>query len=265
MAPKNNAEQAQEQYQSRLDKTMGTQGVSGSRDDDVPMTGPGTLPVWSDKIELTPDQVSISYLKLAQGLSPEVTQENSVTRMGQWVLQGYPPEDNVVIVPLQYAPSRRFSEQVEGEFVTHCYSPAGHEHGIGDPGIACAVCPLKEWQPTDQVDERGRKKNSPPPCQLAQEFLAWSHTHQSLVRLSFKSTGSQAGRQLAMLGATRGLGQFPVKLASVRKSGKYTYAVPTIELIPQEQWGELLSVAHSMKALTSGTSEHEFDPTKEAV
>lgn len=259
---KSNVEQVAEQKRTKFADTLAMPGIG---DDTHAQSAPAAAPQWSDSVALDPEFIQIPYLKLAQGLSPEVTRENATARMGQWLLQGYQEEDSVIIVPLQFGQSRLYSVKTDdGGFEKLCESPVGHEHGIGTPGIACAECPLKDWQPTDRVNENGRKVNAPPPCQAALEFVAWSETHQMIVRLSFRSTGTQAGRQLAMLGATRGLGQFPVRLSSARKSGKFTYAVPVVELIPQAEWGNVLSSAAEMKALMSGAPVPEYVPELEA-
>lgn len=264
---KNNAEQAEDQKSARgRAKFADTLAMPGIGDDTAASNAPAAAPMWSDSVALDPEFIQIPYLKLAQGLSPEVLRENAPAKMGDWLLPGYQEEKSVIIVPLQFGQSRLYSlKGDDGSFTKLCESPVGHEHGIGDPGIPCAECPLKEWQPTDRVSDQGRKINAPPLCQAALEFVAWSETHQMIVRLSFRSTGTQAGRQLAMLGATRGLGQFPVRLSSARKSGKFTYAVPVVELIPQAEWGNIIGAAAEMKALMSGgTNVAEYAPELEA-
>lgn len=262
----NNAEQAAEQVATKKRaKFADTLAMPGVDDDGVIATAaPAAAPMWSDTVALDPDMIQIPYLKLAQGLSPEVTRENAVAKMGDWLLPGYEPEKSVIIVPLQFGQSRTYSTKEDGNFQILCQSPVGHEHGIGEPGIPCAECPLKDWQPTDKINERGQKVNAPPPCQAALEFVAWDDTHQTIVRLSFRSTATQAGRQLAMLGATRGLGQFPVRLSSARKTGKYTYAVPLVELIPQSEWGNVLPQAQEMRQLMSGGPAIDYVPELEA-
>lgn len=265
---KSNVEQVREQTAGRRGKFADTLAPAVVGDDSALVTAPPAgVPMWSDTVALDPEMIQIPYLKLAQGLSAEVTRENATAKMGDWLLPGYPEEKAVVVVPIQFGQSRTYAEKGEdGSFNILCQSPVGHEHGIGQPGIPCAECPLKNWQPTDRVNERGQKVNAPPPCQAALEFVAWDETHQTVVRLSFRSTATQAGKQLAMLGATRGLGNFPVKLSSARKSGKFTYAVPVIELIPQSEWGDSVQKASEMKQLLmqGAPAEVEFNPEAEA-
>jgi hypothetical protein len=244
---------------NRLDKTLGNQGkeTPPAPDSGEPMEAGAGLAVWSTEIDLDVSELGVPFMSLMQGLSKAVTAENSTVRMGDWFVNGFPPEKTVEFVPLQFGISRNYAlpdPEDPDTFVQHCYSPTGVEHGIAvtelGPGIPCAGCALKEWQPTDQV-KNGRKVNAPPLCKRSLDFLGFSITHGSLVRVGFRSTGEKAGRQLAMLAKNKGLGRFMVELGSERSSnGKFTYAVPTVTVLEPD--AEILAAASSLIALPSG-------------
>jgi hypothetical protein len=260
---KSNSEQAAEQGatfggRSRLDRTMGEQGVTPEGMDDSFESEPQntTAAVWSDTVDLDASKLQIPFITLAQGLSKAVLEDKA--KMGQFLVSGYEPVSEVIIVPLKFGVSRNYSERNDkGEMVTACYSPTGVEHGIAllpeGPGLPCGDCPLKDWQPTDKV-VNGRKQNSPPPCKESYDFLVWSETHETLARMGFRSTGLKAGRLLATLGKTKGLAQFAVSLTSSRKTANgFTFAVPEVSIIGGEQGRDYVEMGQSILALNPGT------------
>lgn len=209
---------------------------------------PAVAAQWSDTVTLSAEDLVIPYLTLAQGLHPQVADGHA--RMGQWLVEGYEAMDSVVIVPLRFGVSRRLSVLVGSENVTKCYSATGTGFGIGDPGIQCAECPMADWQPTDEITADGRKKNAPPPCKESYDFMAWSVDHGTLVKVGFKSTGMKTGRLLATLGKTKGLGNFAVRLASVKAAGaKFSYVQPTATILSGPQAEEAIVTGREMLAL----------------
>lgn len=215
--------------------------------------------VWSDTVDIPTEQLQVPWLTLTQGLSKAVTDDQA--KMGQWYANGYGAFDTITIVPLQFGISRRYAvedKDSENGLLTHCYSPTGHEHGIAEtelgPGIACAECPLKDWTPTDQRDERGRIKNAPPLCKESLDFLVWCDEIQSPARMSFRSTGSAAGRQIATLGRTRGLKNFAIELGAMKKSnGRFTFAVPTVKMIAGDVANDVVDTARIFLGISPDT------------
>jgi len=240
---------------SRLDKTLGDQGKEAPPlVESEAMEAGAALAQWSDAVDIDVAELGIPFMSLQQGLSKAVTAEGSTVKMGDWLIAGFPPEKAVQFVPLKFGVSRNYAlpdPEDEDTFVQHCYSPTGVEHGIAvteeGPGIACAGCALKDWTPTDRI-KNGRKVNDPPLCKRSLDFLGFSITHGTLVRVGFRSTGEKVGRQMAMLAKTKGLGQFVVELGSARSSGgKYTYAIPTVTIIEPDP--NILAQAADMLAL----------------
>lgn len=244
---------------SRLDKTLGNQGVEAPAAPDTgeAMEAGAGLAVWSSEIDLDVSELGVPFLSLMQGLSKAVTAEGSNVKMGDWYINGFPPEKVVKFVPLQFGISRNYAlpdPEDEDTFIQHCYSPTGNEHGIAvtelGPGIPCAGCALREWTPTDKV-KNGRKVNDPPLCKRSLDFLGYSITHGTLVRVGFRSTGEKAGRQIAMLAKNKGLGHFMVELGSERsQGGRYTYAVPTVTVLEPDE--TVLAEAANLMSLPEG-------------
>jgi len=243
-----------EEKKSRLEQSQGI-GEAGIPDDE-PEPQQTAQAVWSDTVNLGADKLSIPYITLAQGLSKAVTEDKA--KMGQWLMQGYEPYDEIIIVPLKFGVSRNYSiENANKDRITACYSPTGAEHGIAlleeGPGMPCEDCPLSDWQPTDRVDDKGRKQNDPPPCKESYDFLVWSETHGTLARIGFRSNALKAGRLLATLGKTKGLASFAVELASHKEQKKnFTFAVPDVTIIGGEQGESYVEMGQSILALGAG-------------
>lgn len=243
---------------ARIDETQGTQGNTAP---DAPMaehdTSGGGMAVWSSTVDLGVEELGIPFLSLQQGLSKAVTAENSNVKMGDWLAQGFEPMKKVQFVPLQFGISRNYAlpnPNDPDELVQHCYSPTGNEHGIAvtpdGPGMPCHECPLKDWTPTGET-KNGRAVNNPPLCKRSLDFMGYSVELGTLVRVGFRSTGEKAGRQLAMLAKTRGLGNFMVELGSERsQGGRYTYAVPTVTIVSPDL--DVLAEARGMLGLPAG-------------
>lgn len=239
---------------SRLDQTQGEAPIPADMVDS-PEGEPQnqTQAVWSDTVDLDASKLQIPFITLAQGLSKAVLEDKA--KMGDFLVTGYDPVKELIIVPLKFGVSRNYSERNDkNEMITACYSPTGVEHGIAltpeGPGLPCMECPLKDWQPTDRVDKSGRKINDPPPCKESYDFLVWSETHGTLARMGFRSTGLKAGRLLATLGKTKGLAQFAVNLTSTRKTANgFTFAVPEVTIIGGEQGAEYVEMGQSVLAL----------------
>jgi hypothetical protein len=233
---------------SRLDRTMGDQGAEVEAPEYV-----SPVASWSSTVDVDPSKMVFPRLTLAQGLSKAVTAEGSTAKMGDWIVNGYPEVKEVIFVPIQYGISRRlptYSPEgkamvAEGQYLTDCYSPTGAEHGIGEPGIQCAACPLKEWQA--RPDSHPYKGNWQP-CIQSYDFVGWSVTHETPVTLSLSKTSASAGKMLEMLGFTRKLGNFMVRLSTERKTTNgNTYAVAKVTILPPDS--DVLANAKALLAL----------------
>jgi hypothetical protein len=237
---------------SRLDQTQGEAPEAQPIEGD---SAPIGAAMWSDTVDLEADQFGIPFMALQQGLSKAVTAPDSTVKMGDYLIQGYEPHKVVTVIPLKFGVSRNYSTQVDGELVQHCYAPTAPEkltHGIAvddeGPGIPCAQCSLKDWQPTDKVDRNGRKVNDKPPCTTSFDFLCYSVTDETLCRIGFRGASSGVGRQLAMLGKTRGLGNVMVALSSERVTTRgNTYAKATCSILTPDP--AMLEAARFMVAL----------------
>ena len=201
---------------------------------------------WSDSVDIPADSLEIPWLILVQGNSRLVADEKA--KLGQWYAEGFPAVSEVTVVPLKFGMSRRYQMPgADGENVTACYAPTGPLSGLHGipllpegPGMDCAACPMSQWQPSGEKDDRGRDKNSPPPCRESYDFICWSVEHSMPVRIGFRSTGVKAGKLLATLGRTKGLGQFAVRLGSVKATGRFVYAVPTVTILNGDQAQEAI-------------------------
>lgn len=172
--------------------------------------------------ELVPSQ-----LRLAQGTTKEVQERRA--SIGQFVMKNFPPEDNVLLVPLATQLSRtRFaltpSGQQDFKQAPLCVAPTGI-HGIGDPGIECAKCPLKEWGPRDPKTG----KSSPPLCVAQLNLRAYSVTHEDIIDFQFKGRSFQTGQSIAKQGFMKGFGNFAVEMTSQNQSNaKGAWVEPSI-------------------------------------
>lgn len=235
---------------SQADQLLGSEAVE---DGDIPQAV-AQRAVWSSTVDIPTDQLQIPYLTLVQANSRAVSDE--IAKMGQWLVEGYPPENNVILVPLQFGLSRRYSIDKEGDIKTACYAPTGTPHGIAlepeGPGMECADCPLAQWTPTGKVKANGMAENSPPLCKESYDFMCWSATHEIPVRVGFRSTGLKAGRLVATLGKTKGLGNFAINLSSKKETGRQIYAVPVVMALTPEEAEDYLSTAQAIAAVSSG-------------
>lgn len=208
---------------------------------------------WSDTVDLPAEKLQIPYLSLMQGLSKPVLDEKA--KMGDWYVEGYEATKSVTIVPLKFGVGRTFMLNVDGKNQTACYSPTGREHGIAmtteGPGIECSECPLKDWTPSGKFDANGNEKNNPPVCKESFDFLAWCVDYNSFVKASFRGTGAKTGRFIATLGRTNGLGQFAIKLSSVKATNPngQTYSVPAHQIVSGEGLESILGTAQAMLAI----------------
>jgi hypothetical protein len=182
------------------------------------------LALFSDTPEFDAEDTATNYLRLAQGLTAEV--QDGSARPGQFVVQGFPAEEDLRVVPLQYAKMREYRNP--GDHMEQlCFSGDGVT-GVGDPGGECASCPLNQWTPNP--DKPGR--NSPPACKLNYGYVFYSEQHDAAVSFRFKGRGIKAGRLLNTIVKQNGMGKVVIKLTSEQQSvGGNTFYVPKVAMV----------------------------------
>lgn len=187
---------------------------------------------YSDTPQFDRSELMIPKLRLAQGLTQEVAEGNA--KMGQWLLQGFDPEDDVIVVPTLFTRTRALREGEERELV--CSSPDA-KYGDGKYGRGSQAnptglcdedhCPAAKWGAKNPKTG----KSSPPPCVFSYEYVVWSDTHKTVATLAFSKSAINAAKYLNSFIQTKGLGKFAVRLSSKQEKGKGTYAVPLVTLV----------------------------------
>lgn len=168
---------------------------------------PTGLDLYRQQAEISSEDVYIPNLRLAQGLTPEV--QSGDARPGQWLITGFEPQPEVVVVPVAFFKRRELRDTDTREGL--CYS-ADSITGFGTPGGECAVCPMNEW-----TGEDGARK--PPACNFSYEYIVYSDTHQCMALLKFQKTAIKTGKVLNTAVAQSGLGNIAVRLKADAKQG----------------------------------------------
>lgn len=163
----------------------------------------------STGIDFDSEDVLIPRLRLAQGLTAEV--QGGEVKPGQWIMTGWAASDELTIVPQLFAKRR---ELLTEDFHVKCRS-RDSLIGEGEPGGVCAECPLSKWVPAET--EGG--KNSPPKCTFVYSYIVYIVEFQTIGMLEFKRTSLPSGKLLNTMIATRGLGNFAVRLRSQGNKG----------------------------------------------
>ena len=206
------------------DETKGT----GMMDDMLADEGESTAPLartgqptgldlYRNQSEISPEDVYIPNLRLAQGLTPEV--QSGDARPGQWLITGFEPQAEVVVVPVAFFKRRELRDVDTREGL--CYS-ADSITGFGTPGGECAVCSMNEW-----TGAEGARK--PPACNFSYEYIVYSDTHQCMALLKFQKTAIKTGKVLNTAVAQSGLGNIAVRLkADPRQGPRGAFFSPTV-------------------------------------
>lgn len=216
--------------------------------------GSNAVAVYSDQPDIDVSEIRMPRLKLLQQMSPAVTEEGSQAKMGQWLIDGHDPVDEVIIVPIKFARGRALYQEDGGDRELTCSSPDA-KLGIGkygpgskeNPTGQCSahgnrkdpVCPMAKWGAKNPKTG----KSSPPPCDFYYEYVVWSQTHETFTQLRLQKTSMEAAEYLNGFIANKGLGKFAVSLSSTRQSGKGSYAVAKVKLVqmPEEARLQLAS------------------------
>lgn len=180
---------------------------------------------YSETPEFSREDIQLPRLRLAQGLTKEV--QEGTARPGQFVLLGYEPESEVILVPLLYGKAREYRQ--DGELL--CSSPDAKVGrpvaGSGVAGGSCLSCPLAEWQP--RPDGKGNFK----PCGQVFSYVCFSLTHDSPIVLEFRRTAERTAKTLNTIIQAKGLGHFAIKLTAKAETwGKGSGFTPSVELAP---------------------------------
>jgi hypothetical protein len=173
--------------------------------------------------EFAAEDLAPNYLKLAQGLTKEV--QDGEARPGQWLIKGYDPEAEVLVVPLAFYKTRELRSQEERQVL--CGS-ADSIVGTGTPGGVCESCPLSKW--TDNPD--GSRQG--PKCRFQYQYAVFSVTHGDIAFLTFAGKALKAAKSFNSVVSRLGLGNAAILLKSEQSKGKMgnvTY-VPTVSPVP---------------------------------
>lgn len=211
-------------------------------------------------------KMQIPRLRLAQGTTSEVTDRKA--QIGQFVLTGFPPKDEVILVPLGAVNVRTFAPDPKKAPKCHAPGPVMLPdgsfglHGIGEPGIVCAECPLAKWGPRDERTG----KSTPPPCKEGVSLRAYSATHRTLVDFQFMGRSQGKGTFVQSQLIAWGEGEFAIKLTSVAtKNDRGQWYEPEVEMqevIPEgheesvNRWLEL----HKASVITVDQAAQYFVP-----
>lgn len=183
----------------------------------------------------------VPKLRLAQGLTTEV--QDGTARPGDWLLIGHVPVSEMVVVPLAFARKREMRDDVSRDVL--CFS-TDSVTGQGDPGGACAECPLGQWRPNPAYNEQdpNSRQNLPPACDMYYSYIVYSATHDALAILELRKSATKAARVLNTMTKQAGLGNFAVQVGTRKNSGpKGTFATPEFKALSQEDVAQVLEMA----------------------
>ena len=170
-------------------------------------------------------KMKIPNLRLAQGMTEEVT--NREAQIGNWLLENFGPEDEVLAVPIATQNIRRY--RPDPRKPAQCVAPTG-VHGVGDPGIVCAQCPLSKWGARDPRTG----KSAPPKCQEGVSMLAYSITHGMVIKYDFMGQNIGKGQFIQTQAVARNYGNFALRMtAGTSKNEKGSWAEPKLQMVPQ--------------------------------
>lgn len=176
---------------------------------------------YSNKPIIDADDVFIPKLRLAQGLTSEVT--NGYAKSGQWLVTGEDPMDKPTIIPMMMTRRRELRDSDDSRTI-YCRSGDAVQ-GVGDPGGDCASCPMAKW-----VQGKGKNaKNTPPPCTFIYSYIVYVVETDSLAILEFYRTSIPAGKMLNTMIMQKGLGTFAAVVSSSGSKGpRGSYYTPVI-------------------------------------
>jgi hypothetical protein len=176
---------------------------------------------YSDQASIDTSDVFIPKLRLAQGLTTEVT--NGTAKIGDWLISGEDPMKKPVIVPVLMNKRRELRDPDENRQVI-CRSTDSFT-GVGDPGGNCATCPMSKW--TESKKKNG--KNVAPACTFIYSYVVYVVDLDKVVILEFSRTSIPAGKMLNTMILQKGFGNFAAQLsATTQKNNSGTFSSPVI-------------------------------------
>ena len=165
-------------------------------------------------------EISLPYIRLAQGLSPEVTE--GTAKPGQWILPDGSLSDHVTgtVIGMRRTRVYRTNDEIA------CRSDDAVV-GRGTPGGDCANCPLQQWT-------KNGDKSVPPACTMNFQYLLGyqdadgNEAGIGVVNMSSKSA-SKVASQINLNMRLHGPNGFKITLGSQKiAKGARTYQVPTL-------------------------------------
>ena len=154
-----------------------------------------------DLDEFGKDDIQIPWLRLMQGLSEAVT--SGEAQSGQWVMDGFEPTNEVLLV---VGAAGKYRNMREGESREIVCSASDAKTGVGEPGGECSICPHSKW--TDNPKEGGRML--PPACSEGYSFMVYSLTDSMFGRLNLERTGMNAAKSI--IRDTKTAGEFGTRV-----------------------------------------------------
>jgi hypothetical protein len=163
---------------------------------------------FSSELDMESEDLMIPRLRLMQGLSTEVQEGTAFP--GKWVLTGFDPKDELVVIPCLFARNRTLRD-TEGQILCRSLDSLT---GVGEPGGECAKCIMNQWK--DGPDNT----RLPPPCSFSYAYIVYVPEFKSAALVEFRRTSLQAGKTLNTFAAQKGLTNFAIKLRSSKQTGK---------------------------------------------
>lgn len=183
-------------------------------------------------INMDSEDLMIPRLRLTQGLTAEV--QDGTATPGQWVLTGYDPKNEIVVVPIMFARNRTLRDS-EGSILCKSVDAIS---GVGEPGGTCEGCPMNVWSDGD------KGARIPPKCAFSYVYIVYIKDFETMALVEFRRTSIQAGKTLNTMVAQRGLGNFAIKLKASKQTGKRgTFYQMVVQ--PTQSDPELLANARS--------------------
>ena len=208
-----------EPRESKFSKAVGSEVANAEPEQEwVPRA------IYTTEAKPDPKKITIPTLRLAQGMTAEVTERKA--QIGQFVCTNFGPLDEVKLIPFA-AQDIRVYKPIASE-PPKCQAPTG-EYGIGSPGGTCAECPLGNWGPKNP--ETG--KSTPPQCKEGVSLRAYSLDHRCMVDFVFMGRVADKGAFIQQQAMAFGWTGFQVALTSTAvKNDKGQWYEPEVQMLP---------------------------------
>lgn len=179
------------------------------------------------------EDMQIPSIRLAQGLTAEV--ERGEARQGQYIFSGETPLETLTLIPVGVAVTRELRDAEEGKRLL-CQSPDSVQ-GFGDPGGACATCPLAAWGKDSKTG-----KGIPPRCSKVYSYIVYALEWDTIAKIDLKKSAANAAKQMNAHLALRGMGNVAFRFSSQSTKGpRGTFYTPVV--VPTKVEQEVLARA----------------------